>query len=74
MLEVIRVIIANLLADWLLRHLVDIFIIAYVDGSVDQEQVDQFAMILLYNLSQESVGICISTFLKQVFGYGVIVL
>ena len=73
-LEIIRIIIANLLADRLLRHFVHVLIIAYVDSSMDQEQVDQFAMILLNDLGKESMGICVSSFLEQVFGDGVIVL
>ena len=73
-LKVVRVIIANLLADWLLRYLVNVFVIANVDGSVDQEQVYQFTVILLDNLSEESMGICISAFLEQVFSDSVIIL
>ena len=73
-LEVVRVIITYLLADWLLCHLVDILKVADVDGTVDQEQVNQLAVILLDDLCEESVGICVGTFFKQVFRDGIVVL
>ena len=49
-LKLVRVVVSHFLADWLLCNLVDVLIVADVDSSMNEEQVDQLAVVLLNDL------------------------
>ena len=74
MLEIVRVVVPDLLADNLLGHLIDILVVADVDGSMDEKQIDEFAMVLLNDFLEQSVSIWVSLVLEQVLGYSIVIL
>ena len=74
MLEIVRVVVPDLLADNLLSHLIDILVVADVDGSMDEKQIDEFAMVLLNDFLEQSVSIWVGFVLEQVLGYSIVIL
>ena len=58
----------------MLCDLVDVLVVANVDGPVHEQQIDQVTVILLYDFLEQSMDIRVGSFLQQVLGYGDVVL